>query len=81
MRVASGTLLRPVPDAVSADHNLTSSLPEKLLVISRVPSLAFCHSLDVDGLSGSVDLDIGSDPLPLKTTQTGRVVYDPDAAV
>jgi len=62
--------------AISRFHS-----PEKLLVISRVPFTRFCNSLDVDSLPGSVDLDIGSDPLPLKTTQTGRVVYDPDAAV
>lgn len=57
------------------------SLPEKLLLTSRVPFTRSCHSLDMDSLPGSVDLDISSDPLPFKTTQTGRVVYDPDAAV
>jgi hypothetical protein len=71
----------PVPYAVTAAHNHTFSLPEKLVVISRVPFTRLRHSLDVDSLPGSVDLNIGPDPLPLKTTHTGRVVYDPDAAV
>jgi hypothetical protein len=67
--------------AVSAERNLTFSLSGKAVLVLRPPFTRFCNSLDVDSLPGGVDLDIDSDPLPLKTTQSGRVVYDPDAAV
>jgi hypothetical protein len=72
----------PVPDGVSADHDLTFSLPEKLFVISRVPfHLLSATLLTWTAFLAALNLDIGSDPLPLKTTHSGRVVYDPDAAV
>lgn len=35
----------------------------------------------MDSLLSGIDLDVRPDPLPLKTTQAGRVVYDPDAAI
>jgi hypothetical protein len=66
----------PVPDAITAERNRTFSLPEKLPVISRAPFTRLRHSVDVDSLAGSVNLDIASDSLPLKTTHTGRVVCD-----
>jgi hypothetical protein len=51
------------------------------MLVSRVPFTGCCHSLDVDSLLSGIDLDVRSDPLPLQTTQAGRVVYDPDAAI